>query len=210
MKKALILGGTGLIGQQLIDLLLQDNNYLEITLVRKTLPIENERLTQVIFDYENPNNEVIIADEVFCCLGTTIKVAGSQKAFYKVDFEYAYDIAKRAYSNGAKKFALVSSLGANKQSSLFYNKTKGKIEEAITNIGYETLLIFRPSLLLGNRSSHRAGEKIAQSIFTNLSFLIPKKYQAIQAKQVAKAMITSMNLKERGIHILESDKIAAI
>ena len=142
MKKALVLGGTGLIGQQLIDLLLLDNNYLVIALVRKNLPIENERLTQVIFDYENPNNEVIIADEVFCCLGTTIKVAGSQKAFYKVDFEYAYDIAKRAYSNGAKKFALVSSLGANKQSSLFYNKTKGKIEEAITNIGYETLLIF--------------------------------------------------------------------
>ena len=210
MKKALVLGGTGLVGQQLIELLLQDNHYSVTALVRKTLPIQNERLAQVLFNYDNPNNELIIADEIFCCLGTTIKVAGSQKAFYKVDFEYAYDIAKRAYSNGAKKFALVSSLGANKQSSLFYNKTKGKIEEAITNIGYETLLIFRHSILLGNRSSHRAGEKIAQSIFTNLSFLIPKKYQAIQAKQVAKAMITSMNLKERGIHILESDKIASI
>ncbi len=210
MKKALVLGGTGLIGQQLIDLLLQDNSYSVTALVRNALPIENERLTQVIFDYENPKNEVIIAEEVFCCLGTTIKVAGSQNAFYKVDFEYAYDIAKRAYLNGAKKFALVSSLGANKKSSIFYNKTKGKIEEAITNIGYESLFILRPSLLLGNRSTHRAGEKIAQSIFTNFSFLIPKKYQAIQAKQVAKAMITLMNLKETGIHILESDKIAAI
>jgi len=210
MKKVLVLGGTGLIGQQLIDLLLQDISYSVTALVRNALPIENERLTQVIFDYENPKNEVIIAEEVFCCLGTTIKVAGSQKAFYKVDFEYAYVIAKRAYLNGAKKFALVSSLGANKKSSLFYNKTKGEIEEAITNIGYESLFIFRPSLLLGNRSTHRTGEKIAQSIFTNLSFLIPKKYQAIQAKQVAKAMITLMKLKETGVHILESEKIATI
>ena len=100
MKKALVLGGTGLVGQQLIELLLQDNHYSVTALVRKALPIQNERLAQVIFSYENPNNEVIIADEIFCCLGTTIKVAGSQKAFYKVDFEYPYDIAKRAYLNG--------------------------------------------------------------------------------------------------------------
>ncbi len=210
MKKALVLGGTGLVGKQLIELLLQDKNYSIIALVRKALPIENERLTQVIFNYDNPKNELIIAEEVFCCLGTTIKVAGSKKAFYKVDFEYPFDIAKRAYLNGAKKFALVSSLGANSKSSLFYSKTKGEIEEAITKIGYESLFILRPALLLGNRSTHRTGERIAQSFFTKLSFLIPKKYKAIQAKQVAKAMITCMNIEQAGVHILESYKIAEL
>ena len=210
MKKALVLGGTGLVGQQLIELLLQDNHYSVTALVRKALPIQNERLAQVIFSYENPNNEVIIADEIFCCLGTTIKVAGSQKAFYKVDFEYPYDIAKRAYLNGTKKFALVSSLGANKKSAIFYSKTKGEIEEAITKIGFESLFILRPALLLGNRSTHRAGERIFQLFFTKLSFLIPKKYKAIQAKQVAKAMIACMKIDQTGVQIIESYKIAEL
>jgi uncharacterized protein YbjT (DUF2867 family) len=210
MKKALVLGGTGLVGQQLIELLLQDNQYSVIALVRKTLPIQNERLAQVIFNYDNPDNEVIIADEIFCCLGTTIKVAGSQKAFYKVDFEYPFDIAKRAYLNGAKKFALVSSLGANKKSFLLYSKTKGEIEEAITKIGYESLFILRPALLLGNRSTHRAGERISQLFFTKFSFLIPKKYKAIQAKQVAKAMIACMKIEKAEVQIIESHKIAEL
>ncbi len=208
MKKALVIGASGLIGQQLIDLLLQDENYSVIALIRTALPIQHERLIQVPFNFDNPNNEVIQADEIFCCLGTTIKVAGSQQAFYKVDFEYVLDIAKRAYRNGAKKFALVSSMGANKNSTVFYSKTKGAIEEAVTQIGYESLFIFRPSLLLGKRTGFRLGERIAQYFFTFFSILIPKKYQAIQAKQVAKAMIVCMNTGDKGVHILESNKIA--
>ena len=208
MKKALVIGASGLIGQQLIDLLLQDENYSVIALIRTALPIQHERLIQVPFNFDNPNNEVIQADELFCCLGTTIKVAGSQQAFYKVDFEYVLDIAKRAYRNGAKKFALVSSMGANKNSTVFYSKTKGAIEEAVTQIGYESLFIFRPSLLLGKRTGFRLGERIAQYFFTFFSILIPKKYQAIQARQVAKAMIVCMNTGDKGVHILESNKIA--
>ena len=208
MKKALVIGASGLIGQQLIDLLLQDENYSVIALIRTALPIQHERLIQVPFNFDNPNNEVIQADEIFCCLGTTIKVAGSQQAFYKVDFEYVLDIAKKAYLNGAKKFALVSSMGANKNSTVFYSKTKGAIEEAVTQIGYESLFIFRPSLLLGKRTGFRLGERIAQYFFTFFSILIPKKYQAIQARQVAKAMIVCMNTGDKGVHILESDKIA--
>jgi uncharacterized protein YbjT (DUF2867 family) len=208
MKKALVIGASGLIGQQLIDLLLQDENYSVIALIRTALPIQHERLIQVPFNFDNPNNEVIQADEIFCCLGTTIKVAGSQQAFYKVDFEYVLDIAKRAYLNGAKKFALVSSMGANKNSTIFYSKTKGAIEEAVTGIGYESLFIFRPSLLLGKRTAFRTVERIAQSFFNFFSILIPKKYQAIQARQVAKAMIVCMNTGDKGVHILESDKIA--
>ncbi len=208
MKKALVIGASGLIGQQLIELLLQDENYSVIALIRTALPIQHQRLLQVPFNFDNPNNEAIKADEIFCCLGTTIKVAGSQQAFYKVDFEYVLDIAKRAYLNGAKKFALVSSLGANKNSTVFYSKTKGAIEEAVTKIGYESLFIFRPSILLGKRTAFRVGERIAQSIFKFFSILIPKKYQAIQARQVAKAMIVCMNAGDKGVHILESHKIA--
>jgi uncharacterized protein YbjT (DUF2867 family) len=208
MKKALVIGASGLIGQQLIDLLLQDENYSVIALIRTALPIQHERLIQVPFNFDNPNNEAIKADEIFCCLGTTIKVAGSQQAFYKVDFEYVLDIAKRAYLNGAKKFALVSSMEANKNSTFFYCKTKGAIEEAVAKIGYESLFIFRPSLLLGKRTGFRLEERIAQSIFNFFSILIPKKYQAIQARQVAKAMIVCMNACDKGVHILESNKIA--
>ena len=208
MKKALVIGASGLIGQQLIDLLLQDENYSVIALIRTALPIQHPRLLQVPFNFDNPNNEAIQADEIFCCLGTTIKVAGSQQAFYKVDFEYVLDIAKKAYLNGAKKFALVSSMGANKNSTVFYSKTKGAIEEAVTQIGYESLFIFRPSLLLGKRTGFRLGERIAQYFFTFFSILIPKKYQAIQARQVAKAMTVCMNAGDKGVHILESNKIA--
>jgi uncharacterized protein YbjT (DUF2867 family) len=208
MKKALVIGATGLIGQQLIDLLLQDENYSVIAFIRTALPIQHERLLQVPFNFDNPNDDVIKADEIFCCLGTTIKVAGSQQAFYKVDFEYVLDIAKRAYLSGVKKFALVSSMGANKNSTIFYSKTKGAIEEAVTGIGYESLFIFRPSLLLGKRTAFRTVERIAQSFFNFFSILIPKKYKAIQARQVAKAMTVCMNTGDKGVHILESDKIA--
>lgn len=208
MKKALVLGGSGLIGQQLIGLLLQKENYSVTALVRTALPIQHKRLIQVIVNFENPNEEAIMADEIFCCLGTTSKVAGSKQAFYKVDFEYVLQLAKMGFRNGAKKFALVSSMGANKNSAVFYNKTKGAIEEAVACIGYESLFIFRPSLLLGKRKEFRLGEQIAQFIFTWFAILIPKKYRAIQSMQVAKAMVTCMDAADSGLFVVDSDKIA--
>jgi uncharacterized protein YbjT (DUF2867 family) len=210
MKKALVIGGTGLVGNQLIHLLLADEAYQVIALVRKPMPLQHDRLTQVVFDFDHPDAAAVVADEIYCCLGTTIKVAGSKSAFYKVDYEYVLSIAKIAFTNGTKKFALVSSMGANKNSGIFYSQTKGAIEEAVTAIGFQSLFILRPSMLLGQRTEFRLGEKIGKFIITVFNFAIPKKYKGIEAWQVAKGMIAVMNSNETGVHILESDKIAAL
>lgn len=208
MKNALVVGGSGLIGSQLIGLLLADEQYSVIALVRKPFDIKHKNFLQISVDFNHLDKQVVKADEIFCCLGSTIKAAGSKAAFYKVDYEFVLNIAQIAHSNGAKKFALVSSMGANKNSITFYSKTKGDIEEAVSCIGYESLFIFRPSMLLGKRTEFRLGEMIGKFLMTGLDFVIPKKYKAIRASQVAKAMIVSMNSFKTGLHILESDKIA--
>ena len=208
MKKALVIGGTGLIGSSLIELLLADGRYAVISLVRKKSALNNNQLTEVVFNFDNPDRRLVVADEVFCCLGTTIKTAGSKDAFYKVDHDYVVETAQLAQTNGAKKFAMVSSMGANKNATFFYSKVKGITEEAVSNISYESIFIFRPSLLLGQRKEFRFGELVSKVLMTVFSFAIPKKYKAIQARQVAKAMIASMNTGQTGVHVIESDRIA--
>ena len=210
MKRALVVGGTGLIGRELIALLLADERYTVIALIRKPLAIIHKRLIQVTFNFDSPDSTAVAADEIFCCLGTTIKIAGSKRAFYKVDFEYVLSIAQIGFSNDVKKFALVSSMGANQKSGIFYNRTKGAIEEAVSRIGYESIFILRPSILLGQRTTFRLGEMIGKVLMTSFNILIPKKYKAIQASQVAKAMIATMNSNKTGLHVLESDEIASI
>ena len=211
MKTALIIGGTGLIGKQLTQLLLADKRYSKIVLLlRRQLDMVHDKLIQVVFDFDNPDSSLVVADEIYCCLGTTIKVAGSKAAFYKVDHDYVINTAKAGFLNGAKKFALVSSMGANKASAIFYNKTKGETEEDARSIGFESLYIFRPSLLLGNRTEFRLGESIGKFLMVPLAFLMPKKYKPIQASQVAHAMVTAMNKAEAGIHIFESDSIETL
>lgn len=208
MKKALVVGATGLVGKELVDSLLADERYSVTILVRKPLEIINKNLIQVKFDFDNPDKALITGDEIFCCLGTTIKVAGSKPAFYKVDYEYTAMIAQAGFKNGVKKFALISSMGANKNSKIFYSRTKGAIEETIARIGFETVFILRPSMLLGKRTEIRTGERIGKIIMSMLSFAIPKKYKPIEARQVAKAMSGCMNSGKTGLNILESDNIA--
>lgn len=206
----MVIGGTGLIGSSLIELLLADGRYAVISLVRKKSALNNNQLTEVVFNFDNPDRRLVVADEVFCCLGTTIKTAGSKDAFYKVDHDYVVETAQLAQTNGAKKFAMVSSMGANKNATFFYSKVKGITEEAVSNISYESIFIFRPSLLLGQRKEFRFGELVSKVLMTVFSFAIPKKYKAIQVRQVAKAMIASMNTGQTGIHIIESDRIASM
>ena len=210
MKKALVIGATGLVGRQLIKLLLADKRYTVLALVRKPLAIIHSKLSQVTFDFNNPDGSLIVADEIFCCLGTTIKTAGSKPAFYKVDFEYVLKVAELGFANGVKKFAMISSVGANKSSAIFYNQTKGAIEEAVTGIGFESLYILRPSILLGERNEFRLGETIGKFLVKAFRFLVPAKYKGIEASQVTKAMIVCMNEGAPGVHILESNEIAAL
>ncbi len=211
MKTVLIIGGTGLTGKKLTRLLLADKRYQHVKLlVRKPMDIIYEKLEQIPYDFDSPDYNKIVADELFCCLGTTIKNAGSKKAFYQVDYEYVLQTAQVAYKYGCRKFAMVSSMGANKKSMFFYNKTKGEIEEAVTKIGFESCLIFRPSLLLGHRSHVRFGESIAQIVLPKIAFLLPQKYRPIQSKSVAAAMQLVMNADYKGVCIFESNEIAVI
>lgn len=208
MKKALIIGASGLIGSYLTKILLDDERYTAVhVLVRTPIQTEHPKLHQHKFDFDWPNKSLIEGHELFCCLGTTIKKAGSQAAFRRVDFDYIVQTAKTALENGITKMAIVSSIGANPQSKVFYSKIKGETEEALKQLNFKGLHILRPSLLLGNRAELRMAELVGAFLGTAFSFAIPDKYKAIEAQLVAKCMVHQMNLDQLGLHILESDEI---
>jgi len=207
MKVALIVGSTGLIGSQLLELLLTDDHYAKVIApTRKPLEIQHAKLTNPVIQFDELLkyfNE-LKADDVFCCLGTTIKQAKSKENFRKVDLEYPLTIAKVSKENGAENFLLVSALGANKGSSIFYNKVKGETEEAVATIGIKSVHIFRPSLLIGPRKEHRSGEDAAKFVYKYLDFLVPEKYKGIESIKVARAMISFAKKEQPGTFIHES------
>lgn len=208
MKTALVVGATGLIGKHLTIKLLTNNFYSKVkVLIRKPLNINHPNLEQIIFDFDSLDSSKIIADDIFCCLGTTMKQAGSKAAFYKVDFTYPFAIAKAALENGAKQYLIVTAMGADEKSIIYYNRVKGEIEKAISDLHYPTLLIFRPSMLLGEREEPRMGEKIGKILMKAINFIIPKRYKAIESEKVANAMLI---LAQKGIKnkdIFESDTL---
>jgi uncharacterized protein YbjT (DUF2867 family) len=207
-KVALLAGSTGLIGNQLLELLLADKYYSKIiALSRKPLAITNPKLENIVVEVEQLEKHQLKADDVFCCLGTTMKQAGSKAAFRKVDFDYPLQLAKVLKTNGAQQFLLVSALGANKKSGIFYNQIKGEIEEAITSVGFRTLHIFRPSLLLGPRKDHRSGEEAAKVFYKIFGFLIPKKYQGLESIKVARAMQAFAKKEQSGRFVHESNTL---
>jgi uncharacterized protein YbjT (DUF2867 family) len=197
MKTALVVGATGLIGKHLTIKLLASNFYSKIkVLVRKPLDINHPNLEQIVVDFNNLDTSKIVADDVFCCLGTTMKQAGSKPAFYKVDFTYPVEIAKAALANGAKQYIIVTAMGADEKSMVYYNRVKGEVEKALSDLHYPTLLIFRPSMLLGERKEPRLGEKIGKVVMSLIGFMTPDKYKAIEGEKVANAM---MLLAQKGI-----------
>ena len=207
-KTALIVGTTGLIGNQLLELLLADDYYSKvIALSRKALTIHHPKLENIVPDFANLSgySSQFKADDVFCCLGTTMKQAGSQAAFHKVDFDYPFEIAKITKELGAKQYFLITALGANKKSSFYYNRVKGEVEEAIGQLGFKSYHIFRPSFLQGNRSEKRAGEEATHVFFKIFGFLVPKKFKGIDSAKVARAMLTKAKEERGGVFIHESD-----
>ncbi len=197
MKKALIIGSTGLVGSHCLDLLLQDGEYSEVVaLTRSKLAISHPKLTNEIVDCDNPSTweKFTTTDVLFSAMGTTIVKAGSQVQFRKVDFEYPLAIATKCKENGAHTHVLISALGADSRSSIFYNKVKGELENAITSLEFEKNIIVRPSLLLGERKENRLGEKLAQKafdLFGNLMVGPLARYKGVPVSQVAKAMVES-------------------
>jgi uncharacterized protein YbjT (DUF2867 family) len=207
MKIALVIGATGLIGKQLLALLIDSDKYSIVKAVtRKPISSENSKLENIVVDYSKLANygDQFQADDVFCCLGTTMKQAGSKEAFQRVDFDYPLEIAALTKAKGANKYFLVSALGAGKNSSIYYNRVKGEVEDAIANIGFLAIHIFRPSLLLGPREEKRSGEDAAKIIYKIFNFLIPAKYKAIDSAKVAKAMLHFANDNEQGVFFHES------
>jgi uncharacterized protein YbjT (DUF2867 family) len=208
MRTALLVGASGLVGRELLDLLLLDATYEKVVvLTRKPLLIDNAKYQNhvVNFDRLTEYYKDIVAQDIFCCLGTTMRVAGSKDAFKKVDYTYPLEIAKLAKAAGAEQYLLVSALGANEKSSIFYNKVKGEVERAIEALNYPSVKIFRPSLLLGNRSEQRTGEDAAKIFYKIFGFIIPAKYKAIEARTVATAMLTVAKLNKPGLIVYESD-----
>ncbi|MFA0962744.1 oxidoreductase [Roseivirga sp. BDSF3-8] len=213
-KTALIAGSTGLIGGHLLLQLLDDPAYSQvISLTRRPTSEAHPKLKEVIVDFDNLEQagDDLKADHVFCCLGTTRKKAGSKEAFHKVDYHYVVELARQCIRLGASRFLVVSALGANRTSSVFYNQVKGEMEYTITHLDdYKGVYIFRPSLLLGDRNEKRTGERIAQWFATTFSFLFKgglKKYQAIEGHKVATAMRQVAKSDLQGVCIFESNEI---
>lgn len=212
-RTALIIGATGLVGEQCVRGLVKEPIYNKvIALSRRALEFQHPKLVNLIvnFDALEEYKEGMKCDDVYCMLGTTIAKAGSQKAFRQVDFEYPLKVAKLTLWNGAKRFALVSSLGADAHSTVFYSRTKGELEEALKKLDFETLIILRPSILLGNRKEKRRGEEVGRFIAAHFSFLFAgslKKYRGTPVDLLARVMIQLVTDKTTGLKVVENNEI---
>lgn len=216
-KKVIILGAGGLVGNQLLHMLLDDPAIDQVmTIVRRPLEIQHPKLFQVLVDFsalEKLPIDFQQVDAFFCCIGTTIKKAGSQDAFTRVDLKIPLILATMAKEKGVDRFFLVSSLGASAESRNFYLSVKGKLEVELGKLGFKQLCIARPSMLLGKRSEFRMGELIGKGVMTTLGFLFLgklKRYKAIDASAVAKALYRSWMDGGSGTRILESEMLAEL
>ena len=208
MTNSIIAGSTGLIGGKVIEVL-SKKKQSAIALTRRSIPNLPPEITEMIIDFDafEKNGSLPSCNNIFICLGTTIKTAGSKENFKKVDINYCLSIAKKAKEAGAETLSLVSSVGANSSSKNFYLKTKGELEEALQELGFLTVNIFRPSFLVGERSEKRLAEKIAIKLAKILDlFLIgsASKYRSVKAESLAKTMVSKVDSKP-GVNYFYSD-----
>ena len=199
MTTSIIAGSTGLIGGNVIEVLSTKKQSV-IALTRRSIPNLPPTITEMIIDFDafEKNGSLPSCNNIFICLGTTIKTAGSKENFKKVDINYCISIAKKAKEAGAETLSLVSSVGANSSSKNFYLKTKGELEEDLQELGFLTVNIFRPSFLVGERSEKRLAEKIAIKLAKILDlFLIgpASKYRSVKAESLAKTMVLKVDSK---------------
>ena len=208
--KALIIGATGATGKDLVTLLLNDNAYTEVhCFVRKPLALTHPKLHAHVVDFDTPEAwaDLLHGDVAFSCLGTTLAVAGSKDAQWRVDYDYQYAFAQQCKANGVPTFVLVSAAGAKAQSKLFYNRMKGQLEDAVKSLGFPRLLIFQPSILIRSNSD-RNTENFTVKAFKFLNKLgILKRYRPMPTAILAARMRHEVATATKGIHIFTLDEI---
>lgn len=214
-RTALIVGATGLVGGHLLSRLLAHPRYRSVTaLVRRPLDVESDRLVERVVDFERLADTAgdCQADDVYACLGTTIAAAGSRERFRRVDHDYTVDTARLARASGATRLALVSSVGAAERAMSFYLRVKGETERDVSQLGYESVEIFRPSFLVGDRKEKRRGEALATAAFGALSFSMVgplRAYRPVEATCVADAMLQAVIQAAPGVHVHTHERIVA-
>lgn len=211
-RVAMVAGATGLVGREVLAALLADKRYRTIhTLGRRAAGPRHDRLTQHVVPDLTHLPALPRMDDVYIALGTTIKVAGSQASFRAVDHDAVLAIAFAARAAGATRLAVVSAMGADPDSRVFYNRVKGETEAALQSIGYATLVIARPSMLAGDRAAlaqaTRVGERVGLALMGIFKPLIPANYRAISAPAVARAMVRAMATGKPGAQVLLSGQM---
>jgi uncharacterized protein YbjT (DUF2867 family) len=218
-RRALIAGATGLTGSRLLALLLAEPAYERVhALLRRPLPDAQRpagpaaapRLVEHVADLVRPDPDLDVpaVDDVYLCLGTTIRVAGSREAFRRVDFDATLRIARLARRRGASRCAVVSALGADASSRVFYSRVKGETEAALAALGYPSLTVLRPSLIDGERAERRPGERLALALARPASALLPARWRPVPADAIARCLLASVLRGEPGLRVVESDRIA--
>lgn len=214
-RTALLAGATGLVGSHVLQFLLADTVWSRVVTVgRRSTSQHYDKLEQRVLDLGaiEAVGDLPRADDVFCCLGTTIKRAGSQQAFRRVDHDFVLGLARAGLRHGATQFLLVSAIGANPESRVFYSRVKGETETGVRKLPYRAIQIFRPSLLLGERAEFRLGERIAMAgapLFGPLLVSRLRRYRPIRASDVARAMVRIAREAPRGPNVFEYDAMRA-
>jgi uncharacterized protein YbjT (DUF2867 family) len=205
-RTALVVGATGLVGRNCLQRLLASDDYERVCiLVRRSVGMSHDKLEELLIDFDALESLSIGAvDDVFITLGTTIKAAGSEQAFYKVDHDYVVAAAKLGKRAGAKRLAIVSSIGVGGAAANFYLRVKGDTERDVQTLGYECVEIFRPGLLVGSRDEKRTAEEFgikATKLVSGLFIGPLRQYRPIEATDVAAAMVAAMSKGEPGVHV---------
>ncbi|VDG82727.1 oxidoreductase htatip2 [Capnocytophaga ochracea] len=208
--KGLIIGATGATGKDLLAKLLEDEAFSEIhSFVRKPMSISHPKLHAHVVDFDTPEawSDLLHGDVAFSCLGTTLAVAGSKDAQWRVDYDYQYAFAEHCKNNGVSTFVLVSAAGAKAQSKLFYNRMKGALEEAVKKLNFPRLLIFQPSILIRSNSD-RSGENFTVKAFKFLNKSgILKRYRPMPTEILAEKILSAIHNFRKGTFTFALNKI---
>jgi len=211
-KTATLIGATGLIGGELLSLLLDDDHFEKVRiLVRRPFSRNHPKLEKKLVDFTDADSLLVDLDEsdtVFCTIGTTMKkVKGNKDAYRKIDYDIPVNIARYCKIMNCKNYILVSAVGADSQSRNFYLKLKGEVEDIVRKVGLESTYIMRPTILLGKRHEFRFGESISVPLVKKISFLLPSKYKPIEATEVARAMLAAAKISEKGFFVCEYNQM---